>query len=133
MSLNKASVGSLVDINENAGVHVDGQITQNFVLTGNVSYAVGEVLGQVTSSGKLVKSIDTATDGSQNPIAVLLHAVDLTGGSDDKADVMVACDKVDLNDLVYGGTWTRDTLTKALRSAGIYAEGSLSTGTNTPV
>ena len=36
------------------------------------SYVVGTVLGKVTATGKYKISVQTANDGSQNPIAIVV-------------------------------------------------------------
>jgi hypothetical protein len=41
-------------------------------------YPVGAVLGRITASGKYTLSTETATDGEEVAIAVLLYAVDAT-------------------------------------------------------
>ena len=56
------------------------------LLTGT-SYKLGSVLGQITASGKYQLSPDSGADGSQTAAAVLVEAVDATGG--DKAGVVI--------------------------------------------
>ncbi|MEL7117489.1 MAG: head decoration protein [Pseudomonadota bacterium] len=41
----------------------------------------GTVLGKVTSTGQYVKSVRTATDGSENAVAVLLFATDASAAA----------------------------------------------------
>lgn len=58
----------------------------------------GTVIGRVSASGELVESVQTATDGSQNPVGVLNHDADATsaamnvvyakGGDLDKTQVL---------------------------------------------
>lgn len=36
------------------------------------SYPVGTVMGQITASGKYIRSVQTAADGSQNPVAIYI-------------------------------------------------------------
>ena len=38
-----------------------------------VSYTVGTALGKVTATGKYKISVQTATDGSQNPVAIVVR------------------------------------------------------------
>jgi len=56
------------------------------LLTGT-SYKLGSVLGQIAASGKYQLSPDSGADGSQTAAAVLVEAVDATGG--DKAGVVI--------------------------------------------
>lgn len=51
--------------------------------------ASNTVLGRVTASGKLIKSVSTAADGSESPVAILVNAVDATA-ADVVAPVWVA-------------------------------------------
>jgi len=39
------------------------------------------VIGRVSASGELVESVQTASDGSQNPVGVLNHDADATSGA----------------------------------------------------
>lgn len=55
------------------------------------------VLGRVTASGKLIKSVAGATDGSQKPVAILVASVDTTA-----ADVVAP--------VYVGGTFNVDAL-----------------------
>jgi hypothetical protein len=55
------------------------------VLSGSGVLYPGTVLAKVTASGKYVPAVDTASDGSQTAVAVLLYKVDATS-----ADVVVA-------------------------------------------
>tara|TARA_R100000306_G_C4329262_1_gene119363 strand:- start:245 stop:613 length:369 start_codon:yes stop_codon:yes gene_type:complete len=41
----------------------------------------GTVIGRVSASGELVESVQTASDGSQNPVGVLNHDADATSGA----------------------------------------------------
>jgi len=76
------------------------------------------VLGRVTASGKLIKSVSTATDGSEKPVAILVSSVDSTAG-DVVAPVYV------------GGTFNVDALvfdaSFATDAAKLAAFGDLST------
>jgi hypothetical protein len=66
----------------------------SFVLGGPVMTAVGTlitgqnlaaytVLGRITASGKLTKAVDSASDGSQTPMGILIHAVDASAADKD--------------------------------------------------
>jgi hypothetical protein len=67
---------------------LDKNYTREVVtLLAGTSYKLGSVLGQITASGKYQLSPDTGSDGSQTAAAVLVEAVDATGG--DKAGVVI--------------------------------------------
>lgn len=46
-------------------------VTDSGTITGG-TFLRGTVLGKITASGKYTKSVKTATDGSQNPVAIWL-------------------------------------------------------------
>lgn len=50
-------------------------VTDSGTITGG-TFLRGTVLGKITASGKYTKSVKTATDGSQNPVAILVDNVD---------------------------------------------------------
>lgn len=64
------------------------------------------VLGRVTASGKLIKSVRTAVDGSQSPVAILCEDVDSTA-ADVVAPVYVA-GEFDIASLVWDASWATD-------------------------
>ena len=73
--------------------------TKSETFSGPVAVAVGPyaVVGRVTASGKVVLSVKSATDGSQNPIGVTVHALPVSAG-----DVPV--------NIFYNGTFNPDAL-----------------------
>ncbi|NTI27660.1 head decoration protein [Rhizobium rhizogenes] len=66
------------------------------VLSGAGVLEAGTVLAKVTASGKYVKSVDTASDGSQTAIAVLARRVDAT--SADVADALIVANDAEVKD-----------------------------------
>lgn len=75
-------------------------------------------------SGQYKKSVASATDGSQNPVAILVNAVDTTGGSAKVAGVYVA-GEFNQNALTMDASWTAATLKPILRPLGIYLKDSV--------
>ena len=63
---------------------------KNTLLGANVTYAAGTVLGRITTGGKLTAYTSGASDGSQNPIAVLAEATTLVSGTDQYPSVIIA-------------------------------------------
>lgn len=72
------------------------------------------VMGRVTTGGKLVKSVRTASDGSQNPIAIMAEDVDSTP-ADITAPVYVAGEFL-MDSLVWDASW--DTEARKLAAFG---------------
>jgi len=63
--------------------HISGEadlVTNSLTITTGALAAL-TVLGQVTTTGEYIQSVQTATDGSQVPVAILTEAVDASGGA----------------------------------------------------
>lgn len=74
---------------QNIVIHDDRYLTRSMTLAQDASiYQAGTILGRVTSTGNLIRCVKTASDGSQNPVAVILNDVDATT-SDQVAMVVV--------------------------------------------
>lgn len=76
----------------------------NGTLASGQNLARGAVLGRVTATGKLVASVQTATDGSQEPVAVLVHDIDASAGDADCQFVRGGWVNSEL--LTWDATWT---------------------------
>lgn len=86
------------------------------VLSGQGVVARGTIVGRVTSSGKFVKSVATANDGSQNPVGVVAETVDATS-----ADAPVAI--YEEGEFVYeqcivDASWSLSTLNASFSATG---------------
>lgn len=64
----------------------------------------GTVIGRVAASGELVESVQTATDGSQNPVGALNHAADATAGAMNV--VYVKGGDLDKTQLLFDESWS---------------------------
>jgi len=64
----------------------------------------GDVIGRVAASGLLVKSVQSATDGSQNPIGALNHDCDATSGA--KHAVYVKGGDLDKSQVNFDASWS---------------------------
>lgn len=53
-------------------------VTDTVQFGGNTTYPRGTVVGQITATGIWVKSVKTATDGSEVPAAIVVDLVDTT-------------------------------------------------------
>lgn len=73
------------------------------VLSGSGVVVAGTVLAKVTASGKYVPVVDTAADGSQTAVAVLLRGVDATS-ADAKGAIIARNAEVNGKTLTYSAT-----------------------------
>ncbi|MFL1405381.1 head decoration protein [Marinobacter sp. M1N3S26] len=71
----------------------------------------GAILGRVTASGELTLSVETATDGSEEPVGALCHDTDASGGAEGCQFARGGW----LNEHVvnFDASWTVDTLNAA--------------------
>ena len=76
----------------------------------------GAVLGRITASGKYIRSVAAASDGSQTPAAILL--TDAAAASADAAAVILLAGAVDQAKLNFGAGHTAATVETAFRAAG---------------
>jgi len=58
------------------------------ILAGAGVLPTGAVMGKITASGKYKRHVNGAADGTQTAVAVLLNAVDASGGTDVKGVVV---------------------------------------------
>jgi hypothetical protein len=114
MNASFSNAGSSADPNLIAGAfpRVDRKLT---VLTGQ-TLAAGTVLA-LDGAGKAVP-VDSGTPSIQNPVAILAHDVDTTGG--DREAIAYYAGEFNEAALTFGGSDTADTHRDALRRLGIY-------------
>jgi hypothetical protein len=86
--------------------------------TGNL--ARGALLGQIDATGKYVLSLAAATDGSEDPVAILLEPVDATSG--DKEAAIAIAGRFNSGAITFGTGHTAASVDKVLRDRGIYLE-----------
>lgn len=96
------------------------------VTAGATAFAAGDVftVNVSAASGAYVLSVRTATDGSQNPSAVLVDDVDATAGAVMAGGYFQAA--VNVNRITFDESWTVDDLKAELRGKGIFIRDSLS-------
>ena len=97
-------------------------VTDSGTITGG-TFLRGTVLGKITASGKYTKSVNTATDGSQNPVAILVDNVDAS--TTDQNGGLYLMGEFNQNRIVYDNTWTVADLKSALRPLAIFLKDSL--------
>lgn len=100
------------------------------VTAGATAFVAGDVftLTVTAATGYYVLSVRTATDGSQNPAAVLVDNVDASAAAVDGSGYFQA--SVNSNHITFDDSWSVDDLKAALRGVGIFIKDSL---TATPV
>jgi len=80
----------------------------------------GALLGKITASGKYVLSLAAATDGSEVPDAILLHAADASAA--DQEVIVAIKGRFNGGALIYGTGHTAASVDGALRDKNIYLE-----------
>lgn len=92
-----ATIGIYKD--QNVVIHDHRYLTRSMTVAQDAAvYVAGTVLGRVTTTGNLIRSVATATDGSQNPAAVILSDVDASAG--DTVTMTVVEAKLNTNEIV---------------------------------
>lgn len=76
----------------------------------------GAVLGRITGSGKYIRSVAAADDGSQTPVAILLTAA--AAAAADAEAIILLTGEVDGAKLNFGAGHTAATVEAAFRAAG---------------
>ncbi|MBV2180896.1 MAG: hypothetical protein KUL86_06625 [Castellaniella sp.] len=74
--------------------------------------------------GQFILSVKTASDGSQNPVAILADDADASAGPITTGAYVLA--EVNARAIAYDASWTIPTLTTALRAVGIFVKSSVS-------
>lgn len=97
-------------------------VTDSGTITGG-SFKRGTVLGMITASGKYTKSVKTAADGSQNPVAILVDNVDASTA--DQNGGLYLMGEFNQNCIIYDNSWTVPGLKAALRPLPIFLKDSI--------
>lgn len=99
----------------------------NFTLTvGGTAFVAGDSFTVTVSDavGTYIECVKTASDGSQNPVAILADFADASAGPV-SAGAYVA-GEFNINALTYDASWVPATLVTALRPYGLFAKSSVS-------
>ncbi|CAK7026203.1 head decoration protein [Saezia sanguinis] len=86
-------------------------VTRDVTITGGV-YKRGTVMGKITTSGLYTICKKTATDGSQNPVAILVD--DRDASSADVAGSVFLLGEFNANAVTFDALWTLADLTAAM-------------------
>ena len=87
-------------------------------IASGAAHVRGEVLGKITASGKFIKSLAAAEDGSEVPSTILAESVDASGG--DKTAAVYLSGEFNEAALVLGAGHTVASIRWGLRALGIY-------------
>ncbi len=98
-------------------------VTSTITITAGQSLTRGAVLGRIDDSDEYVLSEATATDGSENPIAILTEDVDSASGEIES--VCYLSGQFNSKDLVFGAGHTAESTRHNLRLLNIYLTNTL--------
>lgn len=79
-------------------------VTESVSIGGSAVYVRGTVMGQITATGVWIKSVETATDGSEVPRGILVDRVDTTTTSPNTGGMYLQ-GEFNFNALTYDATW----------------------------
>lgn len=99
----------------------------NFTITaGGTAFVAGDSFTVAVSDavGTYIESVKTASDGSQNPVAILADDADASVGPVSTGAYVAG--EFNVQALTYDASWTVATLTSALRAYGLFAKSSVS-------
>lgn len=96
-------------------------VTDSGTITGG-SYKRGTVLGMITASGKYTRSVKTATDGSETPVAILVDNVNASTA--DQNGGLYLMGEFNQNYIIFDESWTIPALKTALRPLAIFLKDS---------
>lgn len=100
-----------------------GLISQKITLLSGQNLVRGTVLGKVTASGKYVKSLSAAVDGSQVPDLILVENKDASAG--DKETLAYEAGIFNERALTLGTAHTIASIREGLRVKGIHLKDSV--------
>lgn len=93
-------------------------VTRQVTIGTAANLARGTLLGRITASGKYIRSLSAASDGSQTPVAILAHQAD-AAAADVSAGVYVA-GEFDAAAVLFGASHTFASTRDALEARGIH-------------
>lgn len=86
-------------------------VTRDVIVTGG-AYKRGTVLGRVTADGKYTLCVKTATDGSENPTAILIDDRDASSGDAEGSVYLMG--EFNANAVIFDASWGLTDLTAAM-------------------
>lgn len=104
---------------ESLFLEVGEDVYEPWVVAAGQVLKAGTVVGLVTATQKLKLSDNAASDGSQNPYAVLTHPVDTTSGDKSMSVLVRSNRRLNANALVLGPGHTMANIRQKLSLRGI--------------
>lgn len=98
-------------------VRTDRQFSRMRTVLSGQNVAALTLMGQITASGKWIKSLSGASDGSEVPAGVMADACDASAG--DKSALIYLNGDFDEDAIVYGASHTKATVMVGLAKIGI--------------
>ena len=83
-------------------------ITRPETFKSGANVAALTVCGRITASGKLIKSVQTASDGSQVPVAICIE--DVASAAADKVGPAYIAGEFNVDAVVWDASWTTDAM-----------------------
>lgn len=99
-------------------------ITRDVTIISGQNLVRGTVLGKITASGKYNKSLSTANDGSETPVAILADDVDASAG--DKEGPIYEQGEFNDTEITLGASHTVASVRDGLRALGIHLKSPVS-------
>ncbi|EAA8358587.1 head decoration protein [Salmonella enterica] len=93
-------------------------VTETVTIAAGAKYVRGTVLGLVDSGDKYTLSVKTASDGSQNPSAILVDNVDATAG--DVCAGVYLMGEFNIHRITADVSWTPAGLRSEMRKYGLF-------------
>lgn len=90
----------------------------NVTIASGANLAAGDLLGQITSGGKFIKSLAAASDGSEAPVAIIAEACDASGG--DKTAFVYYAGEFNEAKVNFGTGHTAAALRRKLAQLGLF-------------
>ena len=96
------------------------------ITAGGTAFAAGDsfTVNSIDSIGNFIVSVKTASDGSQNPSAILADYADATNGPVTTGAYISG--EFNVNYVTFDASWTPQTLTTAMRPYGLYLKTAVS-------
>jgi hypothetical protein len=116
VSLANATVGT---------AYTSGEI--NFTITaGGTAFVAGDsfTLNNMSTTGNVIPSVKTASDGSQTPVCILADTIDTTSGAQKVGAYFMG--EFNSRAITYDSSWTLFDLTASLQARGIFLKSSVS-------
>jgi hypothetical protein len=124
-SLGNGTVGTAF-----VGTPAGGSAEIGFTITaGGTAFVAGDgfLINQVQAQGTYILCVKTASDGSQNPVAILADNADVVGNNNIPVKTgAYVFGEFNQNALNYDSSWNLNTLVPALRANGIFCKYAVS-------